>query len=355
MKDRSRHLVLQAAGRVSNLVWAQDGAILCLHSIAAHSAQKFQPMDRLAISPSFLEKMIVEFRRCNIDIVSIEEALRRLQSRDSRRFVAFTLDDGYADNFTEGFPIFLRHRVPVTIFLTTGFIDRTVPMWWEVLQGLICDHEELQLPDVTLPAGTLAEKLRAFAIASERVRDLPPDNVVEYLERLFSAHCHGSRLRDETLAAVLDWNQVRAMAASGLVSFGCHTVHHPVLSRIDCKTIAREIGFARDRIAAELGEVPRLFAYPFGSSAEIGSDAPQIVAQAGFDAAFTTSRDLLCHFDCDVAHVIPRISFERSYEDLQVIRALVSGIPYALRDIASQLRGFTLRANTAAGTPRNAS
>jgi peptidoglycan/xylan/chitin deacetylase (PgdA/CDA1 family) len=39
-----------------------------------------------------------------------------------KKTVVLTFDDGYADNYTEVFPIIKKYNFPITIFLTTGFV-----------------------------------------------------------------------------------------------------------------------------------------------------------------------------------------------------------------------------------------
>ena len=43
------------------------------------------------------------------------------------RTIAVTFDDGYADTFSEAFPILKYYKIPATLFITTGFIDGHTP------------------------------------------------------------------------------------------------------------------------------------------------------------------------------------------------------------------------------------
>jgi peptidoglycan/xylan/chitin deacetylase (PgdA/CDA1 family) len=128
------------------------------------------------------------------------------------------------------------------------------------------------------------------------------------------------------------------MAATGLVTVGCHTVTHLPLSRLDQETCETEIFVARDRIKVELGEAPRFFAYPFGGPSDVGSAAPEIVAKAKFEAAFGLNRALLARLDAETAsYFIPRIVLDS--EDLLLTRAYISGLPWALRNSLNRVFG----------------
>jgi peptidoglycan/xylan/chitin deacetylase (PgdA/CDA1 family) len=330
-----KRLALQSLGCISDYLRVQNGAILCLHSVRAHATTKgvFEPLYDLAISAEFLETLVVELRRRGIELLSIEDALQRERWGDGRRFVAFTLDDGYADTFSLAYPIFLRHRVPFTLFLTTGFVDRTLPMWWVVFDTLIRERRFLVMANDRLPTGTADEKIVAYAAAREFVLGLPPDRLPLFFEELFDTN-PGTSAREAANAAPLTWAEVQTMTESGLATIGCHTVRHPMLSRIEPQDIVTEIQGSRDRIAEVLGDVPRFFAYPYGGPREIGPAAPGIAAAAGFTAAFVTSRSLL-RAGYTTAYAVPRILV--GSENLLLLRAHISGLPSALRDVSHRL------------------
>ena len=61
--------------------------------------------------------------------VRLGEALDRLaagEPPDPRAFVV-TIDDGYLNNLTRGLPVFEALRVPVTLFVATGYLDSPCP------------------------------------------------------------------------------------------------------------------------------------------------------------------------------------------------------------------------------------
>ena len=70
-----------------------------------------------------------------IDILSLDDCHARIISgKKEKSFAAFTFDDGYVDNLTLALPVFEHYGVPFTIFLTTGFPDHQIVLWWYLLE-----------------------------------------------------------------------------------------------------------------------------------------------------------------------------------------------------------------------------
>lgn len=67
------------------------------------------------------------------------------------------------------------------------------------------------------------------------------------------------------LDAMLDWDQVRELAAAG-TEIGGHTHTHPQLDQLDDDRLRYETVRCRDIIAEELRALPVSFAYPYGYS-----------------------------------------------------------------------------------------
>ena len=85
-------------------------------------------------------------------------------------------------------------------------------------------------------------------------------------------------------------DQLRALHGLGM-DIGGHTMHHPILARLDDAAALAEIGGGREQLTAWLGEAPRVFAYPNGvperdfSPRDVG-----LVRRCGFQGAVTTAR-----------------------------------------------------------------
>lgn len=64
---------------------------------------------------------------------------------------------------------------------------------------------------------------------------------------------------------MLDWDQVRQLAAGG-VEIGGHSHTHPQLDQLDDARLGHEAARCREIVTAELGAPPVSFAYPYGYS-----------------------------------------------------------------------------------------
>ena len=122
------------------------GAVLMLHHVGNRAPSYFGGNDHLSIKPEFLTQILDEFRQECIDIVSLDEAIWRMKTdKKTAPFVALTFDDGYRDNIETAYPILQSFRVPFTIFVCSGFVDRKVPIWWLSLESIIQSNNEIEL------------------------------------------------------------------------------------------------------------------------------------------------------------------------------------------------------------------
>ncbi len=127
--------------------------------------------------------------------------------------------------------------------------------------------------------------------------------------------------------AGLTWTELRRLKAEG-VAVGNITHTYPYLPLQGRDRVAAEIATASDRIAAELGERPRLFAYPYG----IWSAAARAqVEEAGFDAAFGQQSGV-AHARAD-RYTLPRFPMNEATGSPSRFRLAVEALPLAVTDI----------------------
>ena len=83
----------------------------------------------------------------------------------------------------------------------------------------------------------------------------------------------------------MNWNQIRDLDRSGLITIGAHTVDHLNLASLDAQFQAREIAGSKFGIEQQLGHSIRHFAYPYGA---YNGTTIRLVREAGFASAVTT-------------------------------------------------------------------
>lgn len=112
----------------------------------------------MKVSPSFLDEQLTNITE-KFDVIKLNDVPKYLTKKQSRKFVVFTLDDGYKDNLTNALPVFKKYNVPFTIFVTTNFPDKKAILWWYLLEDLILSHDEIVLSNgVRYPCKTKEDK-----------------------------------------------------------------------------------------------------------------------------------------------------------------------------------------------------
>ena len=133
------------------------GEVWMLHRVVE---QRSENLDQrvLEVTPHFLEQKIQEYRQRGYIFISLDDVLRRLgdEGKDSYppilrrhkgKWVCLTFDDGYQDNYTLAYPLLKRLEVPFAVYVTTGFIDNRLPMWWYAGERLGITTESLKALD----------------------------------------------------------------------------------------------------------------------------------------------------------------------------------------------------------------
>ena len=113
-------------------------------------------------------------------VISLEEAEQILAKKAKPKpySIVLTFDDGFRNNLTHAAPLLEKYNFPMTIFLTTSFVDRRNPLWPERLDYAFLHAVKdeyttvLDGQNLTLHGKTRAEKtlsLRNFIKAAKAV------------------------------------------------------------------------------------------------------------------------------------------------------------------------------------------
>ena len=308
------------------------GAIFTLHHVRPRPNNAFQPNEILDITPEFLETAIQTLRQQGYRFIRLEDIATQLAGPDTKPFACFTLDDGYRDNAEFAAPIFTRHDVPFTIFLTKGFIDITHSMWWETIDAMLNKVDRLQFDFgsglETIAAVTNAQKLVAFNRIADLINASDEAQAVARLDD--AARKVGIDPLGITRRLTMREDELRALAENPLVSYGAHTVSHRGLARLSVQEAEREIAESVTRVLDICGTAPKSFAYPYGDARSVSQRERGIIQSLGIDIAVTTRPGTLLAKHALDATATPRISLNGNYQAARYVRALASGLPFKL-------------------------
>jgi len=325
-------LALTGAFRVHPFACPGKGLILTLHHVRPFVPGPCAPNRELEVTPEFLEGVLTSIRARGIDFVDLAEAARRLEDPAARRFAVVTFDDGYRDNREIARPIFRRHGIPFTVFVTSGFVDRTTMLWWKVVEEVVG-----MVPVLTFDLGAGPE---VFETASRAAKDsvanrilcwartADPGLVFERVERL-AGEVGLDPLRP-TRHEIMTRAELAELAADPLVTIGAHTRTHPNIRRLDRAAALQEMAGSADDLAGMIGRRPRFFAYPYGSHRAAGAREFDLAREAGFDLAVTTRPGMLHAEHAGHRTALPRVSLNGNFQDLRYLDVLLSGAPFML-------------------------
>ena len=309
------------------------GAIFTLHHVVPECKPVgFNPNRILEITSEFLDRTIQQVRSLNYDIVSLDEARRRLVEKDfERKFVCFTLDDGYDDNYLNAYPIFKKHNAPFTIYIATGLLDGTAVLWWRCLEQLLLKEKKVDLEfagrEFRFSTVSTWEKYKAYHQIYWTLRQLPLENLYSEVQKFNDKY--GIDSSDLCRKAAMSWDMLKEMSESRLATIGGHTVNHFALSKLSPEQVRDEDLSCREILANRLGIKPKHFAYPYGDKTSAGTREFKIIKEIGYETATTTRKGVLFPEHAQHLQALPRISLNGDYQKNRYIRLFLSGVPFA--------------------------
>ncbi|MEO9168449.1 MAG: polysaccharide deacetylase family protein [Aestuariivirga sp.] len=310
------------------------GVIYCLHHVLPGGGREvgFAPNAKLECEPEFLESLINLSRQRGLEPISLAEAVRRLQTDDTKPFAVFTLDDGYKDNQQFAQPVFNRLNCPYTIFVAPRIAEGTSELWWRLLEMVVGKVDRftsaIGRTFFDLSTRTETEKWGAWPKLLAAVENLEQFEQRHFIHALCVKH---SIDPDAYCAKVaMSWNELRAINKDPLCTIGAHTLNHYSVAKLTEVDAKRELEASRLIIARELGEDIQFNAYPYGDEPNAGPRDFNLAAEAGYKASVTTRKGVI--FDGHAAHLqaLPRIMISGRYQELRYVDALISGLPTAL-------------------------
>lgn len=222
----------------------------------------------MRVSPATLQMHLQVLKQRGFTFVQLENWLRLASDKQPlpERACAVTFDDGWRDNYDYAFPVLQRAKVPATIYLVSDLVGTRYKFWPNSLARILSrrgmDAAQIDAAIVQYKATHSDEQMRTLVSQDE------------------------GNEGDEGERDLMDWAEIRAMLASGLIRFGSHTRRHTRLSCASAATLEDEITGSRAVITQELGVAPEAFCYPNGDTSAEAID----LVRKNYTSAVTTQK-----------------------------------------------------------------
>ena len=290
-----------------------------------------------------LRAQLEMLRREGYLILPLTELLEGLHhgALRNRSAIAFTVDDGYGDFARVGARVFAAFDCPVTVFLVTAFLDGAEWLWWDRVEAAISSsdrtsmHVQIGDQSLTYQLESVAHRQRASGDITERLKRVSNAARLSIIEQIVSECCGSLPAAPPPKYAPMSWDEVRALSTGG-VSFGPHSVTHPILPMVSDEQAAFELEASWQRVAEGAPSAIPIFSYPNG---DYSSREQAILARMGLAAAVSDQHRYLRARDLESAHsryALPRFCH---WADKPHFVQIVSGLERAKENLRQSFRG----------------
>lgn len=307
---------MSGIGRIFEIATHPAGAIILMyHSIAPDNVAEFvDPPNRL--SPEIFGKQMA-FLKEHRQVVPLSQVVEQIASgvTPSAGTLCITFDDGYLDNLTIAAPILEKYKLPATLFLATGYVERSESQWADTLHWIFQNRtsDKLQVPLLGIQIINLQSKTEHRAIRQKIHSCLlgatyqERKQLLKEIERQLLPEGQAPRL-------TLNWDDVRTLCRMyPFFEIGGHTREHIDLQKHRGELARAEIDGCAEDIWRELAARPRHFSFPYGRWCD---ETRQIVCSSNWHSAVGINIKTRVDKTIDIFS-IPRVDAPRTMTDLR--------------------------------------
>lgn len=290
------------------------------------------------ISPQNFEMQIKYFND-NYNIIALEDFAYIIKSGKllPKKAIAITFDDGYKDNYQYAYPILKKYHLPATIFLATGYIGTSNLFWWDKVSYIIQNTKMNSISLNEFKPYSLRfdpDRNKSSSKIIKKLKELPDKEKNDIIEKLANA------LGVETpqnlgKGLLLSWDEIIEMGNNG-ISFGAHTVNHPILTNLPLEQVKFEITQSKNMIEKITGKKVIAFSYPNGDFGDYNDDIIELVKKSGFAFAVSVAPGRLINNN-EKIYELSRLSM---FDDFNISKIIICGLWGDLRSIIKRVGNY---------------
>ncbi len=304
--------------------------ILTYHGVLSKASDNY--VNRNCVSAEMFDRQ-VRWLKNHYSVISLSELVDAIRGEKPLPpyAAAITFDDGFLNNYSVALPILMKHNVPATMFLTTGYIGGNgAKLWTERVDSIIYSSTlprlKVQMNGQPVEFDVSSQKAREQA--SDRIRSyLKSQNPEEREKQIIALERQIEHERDfidemEERYKFMSWEDAKVLAESGM-ELGSHTVSHAILSTLATDKLKEELRDSKITIEEKLQRECPLFSYPNGTTRDFTQRDQDMLKKLGYRAAFSQ----VYGFNSvgDNPYALKRINIARS-ENFAYFLAKITGV-----------------------------
>lgn len=229
----------------------------------------------------------IEYLRKYYNIISEKELIAWYYKNKKlpKNSIMLTFDDGYLNNYLHAWPILKKYKIPATIFLATGHINKQKMTWYDKVEYFINNTNAKEIffegkSYILDEEGKkrLIKKYYYYAIT------LPNKEKEELIENLVKqTKTVMPKILPEEYG-FMNWKQINEMIP--LITFGAHTVNHPILPNLTSEEKRYELEESKKAIRLNTKIDPSSLCYPNG---DYDKETIEIAKELGYKIGFSSN------------------------------------------------------------------
>lgn len=263
----------------------------------------------------------LKFLTNSYNIISLEDLVDMMIKKEpvTEKTLVLTFDDGYKDNYTNAYPLLQKYEIPATIFLTSKLIGTGELIWYDELGYIIYNTSVNEIKTGKLGDYAIYSKFEKYQALSDikrkliKLSELEKTALIDKLADICKVEI-SSHIGKELM---LSWDEITEMDANN-ITFGAHTVNHPVLPNLNIQEAKLEILESKNVLEKNLNKPINCFSYPYGHFSQKTID---IVEKLNFKCAVTLNQRLI-NYKKDNLYTLSRMD---AFRDLKFLKLFLLG------------------------------
>ncbi|MDD5086600.1 MAG: polysaccharide deacetylase family protein, partial [Candidatus Nanoarchaeia archaeon] len=228
-----------------------------------------------------------EYLSKKYNVISLEEFVEHCKKNKNppKNSAVITFDDGYIDNYLFAYPILKKYNIPATIFLTANYISTNKIFWWDKIAYAIKKTEVKNIDIKNFGKYKLekkqqkADSLRDIMFKLKKIDETEKNSFINLIIQKTKL-----KIPKDIKRNTLSWDEITEMSKNN-ISFGSHTLNHPILTKIPISEAENEIKESKRIIEEKIKNKIKFFCYPNGEFSDFNNKIKKILRENGFECS----------------------------------------------------------------------